>query len=118
MTERKQRNVPKKPSSEEIDYWVNSVSEGWAIAVRPLVVDLLNIPGLKLVQIKEKFGSLRVYYDLDVGIPTSDSDAYLADKLVNAAALRCDRMCEVCGKPGYLRTAGWVSVRCDEHYSH
>jgi len=58
------------------------------------------------VQVKEKFGTLRFYYD--------GGDRYI-DGLVNMAESMSAVTCEVCGNPGKIRTGGWVRTLCDTH---
>lgn len=67
----------------------------------------LNPPlDFKVVQIKEKFGTLRFY----CAQTSSDIDGaiYMAETL-------SEQTCEVCGRPGILRNGSWLKVLCDEH---
>jgi hypothetical protein len=58
-------------------------------------------------QVKEKYGSLRLY-------PYSDCDES-TDKEVEIME-RSEKMCEECGKPCESREIrGWVWTLCDEH---
>lgn len=62
--------------------------------------------GLKMAQIKEKFGTLRVYYH--GGPDISD--------LVEAAVEKSGKTCDECGRVGELHSAGyWVMTRCKKH---
>lgn len=62
---------------------------------------------MRFVQIKEKFGALRVYY---VGGNTVIS-AY-----VSFAEAMSQKMCEVCGSPAQMvSTGGWMRARCEMH---
>ena len=66
-----------------------------------------NIEDFRIVQIKEKFGTLRVYTRGD----TSEGIKELISEMEDI----CDYTCDKCGsKEGKLRTNGWVRVRCDE----
>jgi len=60
-----------------------------------------------IVQIKEKFGGLRVYTN---GI-TETHHAY-----IDFASAMASRTCEVCGSPGESRNTGWVKTLCDKHH--
>jgi hypothetical protein len=60
---------------------------------------------IKLTQVKEKFGTLRVYY-------YGGDDT--VDKWVEAAEARSAVTCEQCGQPGELRGTRWVYTACDE----
>lgn len=59
-----------------------------------------------LVQVKEKFGSLRFYYD------RGDEEC---DNYVTFAESMTYHTCEECGAPGEARNDGWVKVLCDKH---
>lgn len=57
-------------------------------------------------QVKEKFGGLRFYvYGHDDRI----------SGMIKMAESMSYRTCEVCGKPGQLRSYAWVKTHCDEH---
>lgn len=58
------------------------------------------------VQVKEKFGGLRFYYE------GGDSTV---DGMVRMAESWAARTCEVCGNRGILRGGGWLRTLCDEH---
>lgn len=60
-----------------------------------------------ILQIKEKFGSLRVY----IGGGTETHYAY-----ISFAAAMASHTCEVCGSPGEPRDGDWVKTLCDKHY--
>lgn len=57
-------------------------------------------------QIKEKFGTLRFYYD--------GGDDYIRG-LESMADSMSARICEDCGNPGKIRKGGWVRTLCDDH---
>ena len=57
-------------------------------------------------QIKEKFGTLRFYYH--------GGDDYIHGLEAMAESMSAV-ICEECGKPGKLRSGGWVRTLCDEH---
>ena len=61
---------------------------------------------LKIVQLKEKFGELRIYRD---GGDEKDR------QLIEMCMALADRMCDVCGAPGEKRGPGWIRTRCDKH---
>jgi hypothetical protein len=58
-----------------------------------------------LLQVKEKFGTLRVYYH------GGDDTVY---GWVEAAEAKSAVTCEQCGQPGELRGTYWVYTACDE----
>lgn len=60
----------------------------------------------KASQIKEKFGTLRIY--------SNASSAWISS-VIDAAEHLSGHVCDVCGAPGRTRGRGWVSTRCDDH---
>lgn len=61
-----------------------------------------------IVQVKEKFGSLRFYAD------NVSPEMY---SYINFAEAMSGVTCEDCGAPGKARTGGWIRTLCDEHYA-
>lgn len=92
------------------------ISEGWASVLELLFERLQQIlasePGsqIKVVQVKEKFGVLRVY--LDTGNVSERIRIQIAEAV--ALAEQATRsICEVCGNPGVqVSRAGYLRVRC------
>lgn len=84
-----------------------------------------------ITQIKEKFGSLRVYYSgqgLRVDFQSEDgicsirganpnSELTQIDDLIEQAEKNSGQTCMYCGDEGTLRTDEWLVVLCDHHYS-
>lgn len=64
------------------------------------------VPQVVVMQIKEKFGTLRFYYD--------GGDQYILG-LVSMAEEWADRTCEECGEVGSRRSGGWIKTLCDKH---
>ena len=81
--------------------------DGW-YAVIDRLLTAIETAGLaesaNIVQIKQKFGGLRVY-----GLPHTEA----LQALVTIAEEEARRTCERCGEPGELRPKGWFEVRCD-----
>lgn len=68
-----------------------------------------TIPQVVASQVKEKFGTLRFYYE--------GGDDHI-DGMVRMAEAMSSVTCEVCGVPGEMRQKGpgaWISTLCDEH---
>lgn len=83
-------------------------NKGWHPIIKKLLTDIVADPvPVKVLQIKEKFGGLRFYYD--------GGSEYTA-KLVQAAEEECSRTCEFCGEPGEKRNLRWIRTLCDKHY--
>ncbi|OHV14709.1 hypothetical protein BK022_24460 [Methylorubrum extorquens] len=64
--------------------------------------------GFRTSQAKEKFGSIRWYYDC------SDDYEY-TQSLVDGVELLSAYICEECGRPGRIRQGGWLRCLCPEH---
>lgn len=81
-----------------------SIASGWVDLLRAYVEMRLEAgETFRFTQIKEKYGSLRLY---DVG---DDSPLEsVADHLSTC-------ICEECGAPGRERDDGWIRTLCDEH---
>jgi len=88
---------------------------GW----HPLIKELLDklqkyvnaFPQLmhfRIVQIKEKWGSLRVYTNFGTDV---------SNKCIEEYEKKSTTICEICGKPGNLREdLSWIQTLCDDHY--
>lgn len=63
-------------------------------------------PQVVAVQVKEKFGGLRFYYN--------GGDDYICG-LVSMTESWAAHTCEECGAPGKLRGRGWMYTACDAH---
>lgn len=85
---------------------------GWeallARAFRAIEAHLAATPELtfRLNDIKEKYGTLRLYYD-------GGNDTIAA--IVEEAEFWSGRTCDRCGKPGLLNGQGWLQTTCPEH---
>ena len=65
-----------------------------------------QVPPVTVVQVKEKFGTLRFYYD--------GGDEKI-DGMVRMAESMSAVTCEECGKPGGSTGGSWIRTLCDEH---
>jgi hypothetical protein len=64
------------------------------------------IPQVVASQIKEKFGTLRFYYN--------GGDEFIRGVVSMAEAMTATT-CETCGSPGILRGQGYIYTACDKH---
>lgn len=88
-----------------------SCGPGWAHIIKP-AIDYIESHGGKIVQVKEKFGGLRIYFD----IPEGESWEHF-DRVVQKAADESYKTCETCGKPGVLRSdLWWMKTLCQNCY--
>ena len=111
------------------------LSPGWVALVRELLRDIDALIGdeqdFRILQLKEKFGTLRFYYQVDgrktinadlflpegtkrIQIPPQDVDERFVKLRERVAKAEADsaHICERCGAPGVLEKAGWWKVRC------
>mgnify|MGYP001270225930 CR=1 FL=1 len=97
------------PEGYTLDQALKSVGKGWG----PLLLGLWGkkAPDILVVQVKEKFGGLRVYFDT----PPAAGDAEVSrfSNAVTQAESASYRICELCGKPGWLRPHHWFRVFCN-----
>ena len=63
---------------------------------------------VEAVQVKQKFGGLRFYYN--------GGDEFIQG-LTSMAEAISNRTCEECGSPGTQNNAGWVRTRCPSYWS-
>jgi hypothetical protein len=86
-------------------------------------------PVFKFLQIKEKFGTLRLYFDITYPTPPENHGTFeesSIDKIFdevwttiyayeNYASYLSGRTCEDCGKPGKVYQGGWFRTLCPWH---
>lgn len=104
----------------DIDYtytWEDELPPGWRKAFCPKMWDELKailekanyVNEFRFVQIKEKWGTLRLYYN---SVPHQISDEIVAWEQ------KYDRMseetCIDCGAPATRMTLGWINFVCDK----
>lgn len=64
------------------------------------------VPQVVAAQVKEKFGTLRFYYD--GGDSVIEGMVYMAESMSGVT-------CEVCGAPGTTGGSGYISTKCEVH---
>lgn len=96
--------------------WGFEVGDGWSDLIVTLCARIDSIlqsaPGARfqVLQVKEKFGALRFYYQLDE-VEESVSEAVL--EAVMLAGEASAHICERCGRPGdHGSKGGWLFTRC------
>ena len=77
--------------------------KGWDKLIEPLVTKA-NEEGVKIYQIKEKFGGLRFY---------TDSCSPEFHRMIADAENESFKTCESCGAPGKRRAGSWIKTLCD-----
>lgn len=95
--------------------WGFECGDGWEPLIRKLSQEveaiIVALPEkerkkFRVKQVKEKFGTLRFY----MGVAHDGIHA-----AIDRAEQESAQTCETCGKPGKVRSGGWISVLCDEH---
>ena len=110
-----------------------SVGAGWIEPIEKACIEIQKIikahPGLnlKFLQIKEKFGILRIYarvWSDNAGLSEYQTPLVAADHksaaeqifaLLHNAEDASETRCEVCGEPGTAGGKGWIKTRCEKH---
>lgn len=93
-----------------IDFGI-CVGDGWYDIVNDLCeriqkhIDTFHVDQITVVQIKEKFGTLRFY---------TDHGNETVRNFIDEAEKKSETTCEDCGKPGVLRNSGWLRTLCDD----
>lgn len=79
----------------------------WQAGAELIIED--GVPeGFKTTDTKEKFGSLRWYYE-------AHGNADYAESVIECLDYLSIYVCEYCGAPGLLRKGSWVKCLCDAH---
>lgn len=96
--------MPSGPGGPVTGYKAD-VGAGWHPLLDELHAELAAAdPDYQTIQVKEKFGTLRVYV---YGLPATDA-------IIDHYEERSRSICENCGQPGRPRPGGWVKTFCDE----
>lgn len=101
------------------DYRLNqnetiNVSDGWFDLIEEMCEELTwKFPKkVKISQIKEKFGALRVYTTIDETLQDLDAVYEVITRYENASQY----ICETCGKPGAIENMYMLlKATCPEH---
>lgn len=83
-----------------------SVGHGWVSILKDFAEELTDVKDVEIAQVKQKFGSLRIYAQL------GSSDDSRVDRAIAKACERAERTCETCGsengvidsRGGYIQT--------------
>lgn len=95
-----------------------AVGEGWWPIIESLCANIQShtdwknknsevIPQVVVMQVKEKFGGLRFYYE--------GGDEQIQG-MVTMAETWASASCEDCGAPATKQTSGWIKNVCDKHF--
>jgi hypothetical protein len=97
--------------------WGFACGDGWYNIIHALCSNIQShidwrvkqgreITQVTVQQVKEKFGTLRFYYD--------GGDDYISG-LVTMAETMSGHTCDVCGSPGKRTGGGWIRTLCSKH---
>ena len=104
----------------------NSIGPGWRHLVQALFDAIEHdkkwnpnsgFAHMVIVQVKEKFGTLRIYWHLRFEPEKVTLRAGAFDQVegyVDAIAAVSCKTCEACGRPGKMRRRSWVLTLCDD----
>jgi hypothetical protein len=110
-------------SSKTCMCWGISCDNGWYALIDMLCFQLQfntdknGYPQVEAVQVKEKFGTLRFYYNTIEfeGKEHTDRQYGEIDGLVSFAEFLSGYFCEVCGtNQNVIRTSGWIKTICND----
>lgn len=98
--------------------WGFDVDDGWydilytSMRLVQSHIDFENRRGVTIdqvvfEQVKEKFGTLRIYH--------RGGDAY-TDGILRMAEAMSGCTCEICGDVGYPSSSGWIKTLCKKHH--
>jgi hypothetical protein len=92
------------------------IGEGWRdllerACIRIRAVVQAGGGAFKFTQIKEKYGSARLYWTGTLSPEASDK----VEEAIDLAEARSASTCDVCGELGRLYGGGWVTTRCATH---
>lgn len=98
----------------DLELALASVGPGWAGILRGFFARKERAcPGATVDQVKEKYGTLRIYGTTPRDMSMEQATAFWA--LVDEAEAASCTVCEDCGAPGALRQGGWIETLCDAH---
>jgi hypothetical protein len=118
------RRTRQRDSNAPLDHWGIECGDGWYAIITELsrlyeehINELLESGVAKrswprCIQVKEKFGGLRVYVSNAARRPT---DLIEATERAESAAIST---CEKCGRPGIRQPSGYMRVACDICQKH
>ncbi len=110
------------PPSKKLDetpfvYWGFECGDGWFTLIKELAEKLNQLPEseeFKVVQVKEKLGTLRFYMRAKDG-RKSDALPHSILDLIRQVESQSAVTCEACGNPGKLsHKGGWWKTRCSK----
>jgi len=110
------RELPEQIAKRIPEEWSGGsfIPPGWRNIVCMLDDELAEIdPNYEIHQVKEKFGTLRFYFD---HVNMEDEKREKFDEVIRKYEAIADNACEVCGQPGERgATQQLIFTRCKHH---
>lgn len=100
--------------------WYDNIPDGWKKIslvyfekIRTILIQHNYLEYLKFSDVKEKWGSLRIYTYYP-NCPGNEHNSWIADidRLISRLEHDTWRLCIHCGKPAAYQTKGWISPVC------
>jgi hypothetical protein len=114
MSMEKETKTKKYEFIDSVDFEEFECNSGWHTLISTALdtIESHLISGyIVLDQVKEKFGTLRIYYT------DYSNDPDYVSGVFDFAEMMSHHICEKCGKPGSTRhNLSWVQTLCENHY--
>lgn len=117
------KKYPFLKQAESLDYtWYDSIPDGWkTISLKYFdeIMDLLKKNNktyfLHFSDVKEKYGSLRIYSYINMSARKTDLDLHdKIEQILYRLEHESWKTCIHCGKPAEYETKGWITPICKE----
>jgi hypothetical protein len=105
------------PSGYTREMALESVGKGWASFIHDIFdrLEALNRPDIRIIQVKQKFGGLRIYLNGVYFDDEHEGEAAEFERYVFQRQKESFYTCETCGNPGTLRSGNHYQTLCDTH---
>lgn len=91
---------------------VINTMKGWSAIIQELYVKLEKFD-ISIIEIKEKWGVLRIIYDFEGN--DNDEDRKKIREILQEAEDKSSVICELCGKDAELKNIdGWLKTYCND----
>jgi len=94
----------------QCDYGWYAIIDKTLLKIHKLCKQENALDKVRIVQIKEKFGGLRIHYEF-LGVINDNCKEMIA-KHIRDAEIEASKTCEQCGNPGKLVRKDWIETLC------
>lgn len=98
--------------------WLSQAPQGWQEKIKTDIydklIDILTdewIHGFYILDLKEKWGNLRLYYSLEAAPPEIYDEV---ERLIDSEENKFNHICVKCGKPTNHFTTGYILPICEK----